>query len=91
MFRDGREDQARPVIETTTEHIEEVRYLIDLTIDEIQVETGISCTTIQWIICEYLQLRKMTADWVSNILTDAQRIERVRLGQENPARNMAIM
>ena len=77
------EDQprpARPITETTTEHIEEIRCLIDLTIDEIQVETGISCGRI---ICEYLQLRKTTVAWVGNLFTDAQRIERVRLCQEN--------
>ena len=63
-FREGREDQprpARPVTETTTEHIEEVRCLIYLTIDEIQVETGMSRGTIERIISEYLQLRKITA------------------------------
>ena len=83
-FREGREDiqdQPRPgrsVIETTTEHIEEVRCLIDgdshLTIDEIQVETGMSRGTIERIISDYLQMRKITARWVPNILTDAQRI-----------------
>ena len=92
-FRQEREDiqdqprSARPVTETTTEHIAEVRCLIDgdphLTIDEIQVETGMSRGTIQRIISDYLQLRKITARWLPNILTDAQRIERVRLCQEN--------
>ena len=33
--------------------------------------------TIEQIISDYLQLRKITARWVPNILTDAQRIERV--------------
>ena len=45
MFR---EDQARPVTETT---IEEVRCLIDLTIDEIQVETGITRGGLFLSIC----------------------------------------
>ena len=52
----------RLVTETTTEHIEEVRCLIDgdphLTIDEVQVETGISCRTVKRIISEELQLKK---------------------------------
>ena len=78
---------SRPVTETT---IEEVRCLIDgdphLTIDEIQVETGMSHGTIERIISEYLQLRKITARWMPNILTDAQRIERVRLCEENLAK-----
>ena len=95
-FREEREDiqdqrrPARPRTETTTEHIEEVRCLIDgdphLTIDEIQMETGMTRRTIQRIICEYLQLRKIPARWLNNILTDAQRIECVRLCQENLAK-----
>ena len=86
MFREGREDQPRPVTETTNEHIEEVRCLIDLTIDEIQVETGMSRGTIERIISDYLQLRKITARWVPNRLTDAQRIEHVRLCEESLAK-----
>ena len=39
--------------------------------------------TIERIISDYLQLRKITGRWVPNILTDAQRIERVRLCEEN--------
>ena len=62
-FREEREDiqdqsrPARPVTQTTTEHIEEVHCLIDdphLTIDEIQVETGMSRGTIERIISDYL-------------------------------------
>ena len=60
MFR---EDQPRLVTETTTE---EVRCLIDgdshLTIDEIQVETGMSCATIERIISDYLQLSAQHID-----------------------------
>ena len=95
-FREGREDiqdqprPGRPVTETTTEHIKEVPCLIDgdpyLTIDEIQVETAMSRGTIERIISDYLQSRKITARWVTNILTDAQRIESVRLREENLAK-----
>ena len=42
--------------------------------------------TIERIISDYLQLRKITARWVPNILTDAQRIERVRLCEKNLAK-----
>ena len=35
--------------------------------------------TIEWIISDYLQLRKITVRRVPNILTDAQQVERVRL------------
>ena len=88
-FQEGREDvqdqpqPGRPVTETTIEHIEEVHCLIggdpNLTIDEIQVETGMNRGTIERIISDYLQLRKIIARLVPNILTDTQRIERVRL------------
>ena len=39
--------------------------------------------TIERIISDYLQLRKITARWVPNIFADAQRIERIRLCEEN--------
>ncbi|CAF1272185.1 unnamed protein product [Adineta ricciae] len=62
-FREGREaveDHPRPgrrVTETTPENIEEIRGLIDdnphLTIDEIQIETGMSRGTIERVrICK---------------------------------------
>jgi hypothetical protein len=70
-FREGREeieDQpriGRPVTETTSDNIEEVRCLIDedphLTIDVIQEETRLSRGTIERIICDHLKLRKITA------------------------------
>ena len=64
-FRKDIQDHARLVTETTIEHIEEVRCFIHPTIDEMQVETGISHVTIEWIISEHLQLKKITAHWVS--------------------------
>ena len=42
--------------------------------------------TIERIISDYLQLRKITACWLTNILTDVQRIERVRFYEENLAK-----
>jgi hypothetical protein len=63
-FREGREDiedqprLGRPVTETTSENIEEVRCLIDddphRTIDEIQMETGMSRGTLERIISDHL-------------------------------------
>jgi len=92
-FREGRETiedhprPGRPVTETTSENIEEIRSLINddphLTIDEIQVETGMSRGTIERIISNHLQLKKITARWVPNVLTDNQRSERVRICKDN--------
>ena len=71
-FREGRETiedhprPGRPVTETTSENIEEIRSLINddphLTIDEIQVETGMSRGTIERIISNHLQLKKSLLD-----------------------------
>ena len=50
------------------------------------METGISHGTIERTISDHLQLKKITARWVFNILTNAQWIERVRLCEENLAK-----
>ncbi|CAF4927845.1 unnamed protein product [Rotaria sp. Silwood1] len=85
-FREGREeveDEARPgrpVTETTTENIEQIRRLIDddpySTIEELQEQTGLSYSTTQRIISDHLQLRKITARYIPKHLTDFQRAER---------------
>ncbi len=95
-FCEGREEiedqprPGRPVTETTFENIEEVRCLIDddphLKINEIQVETRMSRGTIERIISDHLKLKKTTASWVPNLLTDKQRADRVRICQENLAK-----
>ncbi|CAM4931328.1 unnamed protein product [Rotaria socialis] len=96
LCREGREEvedelrPGRPVAETTSDNIEKVLYLIDndpyLTIDEIQVETGLSQGTTQRIVSDHLKLKKITARWIPNQLTDSQRAERVRICQENLAK-----
>ncbi|CAM4982674.1 unnamed protein product [Rotaria socialis] len=96
LCREGREEvedeprPGRPVTETTSDNIENVRHLIDndpyLTIDEIQVETGLSHGTTQRIVSDHLKLKKITARWIPNQLTDSQRAERVRICQENLAK-----
>ena len=73
LFREGREeveDEPRPggpVTETTSDNIEKVRHLIDndpyLTIDEIQVETGLSHAITQRIVSDHLKLKSITARW----------------------------
>ena len=50
------------------------------------METSISRGAIERITSEHLQLKKMTTCWVPSIFIDAQRIERVRLCQENLAK-----
>ena len=77
----------RPVTETTPENIDQIRDLIDddpyLTVDEIEEQTGISHGTVQRIISDYLQLRKITARYVSKHLTNSKKTERVRICQKN--------
>ena len=92
-FLEGREEvgdeerPGRPVTETTPENIDQVRDLIDddpyLTVDEIEGQTGLSHGTVQRIISDHLQLRKITARYVPKHLTNSQKAERVRTCQEN--------
>lgn len=95
-FREGQEDvedkerPGRPITEATSENIEEVRSLITddphITIEEIEVQTSLSHGTIQRIVSDHLNLRKMTARYVPKHLTDSQRAERVRICKENLAK-----
>ena len=92
-FHEGREEveddgrSGRPVTETTSENIEKVRDLINdnsyLTPDEIEEESDLSHGTVQRIISDHLQLRKITARYVPKHLTNVQKAERVRICQEN--------
>ncbi|CAF4770838.1 unnamed protein product [Rotaria socialis] len=96
LCREGREEvedeprPGRPVIETTSDNIEKVRHLIDNdpyhTIDEIQVETGLSHGTTQRIVSDHLKLKKITTRWIPSQFTDSQRAECVRICQENLAK-----
>ena len=95
-FREGREeveDEARPgrpVTETTSENIEQVRLIIDddphITIEEMQEQTGLSHGTVQRIITDHLNLKKVTARYIPKNLTDFQRAERVRICKQNLAK-----
>ena len=87
-FRDGREDvedeerPGRPITETTTENIQQIQDLINedryVTVDELEEQSGISHGTIQRIISDHLQLKKITARYVPKHLTNFQKTERVR-------------
>ncbi|CAF5061737.1 unnamed protein product, partial [Rotaria sp. Silwood1] len=95
-FREGREeieDEARPgrpITETTSENIEQVRLLSDdeppITIEEVQEQTGLSHGTLQRIITDHLNLKKATARYIPKDLTDFQRAERVRICKQNLAK-----
>ncbi|CAF2708911.1 unnamed protein product [Rotaria sp. Silwood2] len=99
-FREGREEikdetrSGRPITTTTSENIEEVQSLVQsiiddnpyITIEELQEQIDLSHGTIQRIISDHLDLRKITARYVSKQLTDFQRAERVRICQENLAK-----
>ena len=77
----------RPVTETTSKNIEQLRQLIDddpyLTIEELQEQTDLSYGMIHRIITNHLNLRKITARYIPKDLTDFQRAERVRICKEN--------
>ncbi|CAF1493651.1 unnamed protein product [Didymodactylos carnosus] len=78
-FREGRDDledearPGRPITETTTENIEQVRLVIDddprVSIEEIQEQTALSYGTTQRILVDHLQLTKVTARYLPKRLT----------------------
>lgn len=96
LFREGREHiedeerPGRPITETTSENIEQVRSNINvdphITIEELQAQTDLSHGTIQRIISDHLNLRKITARYIPKQLTDSQRAERVQICKENLAK-----
>lgn len=95
-FREGREKiedeerPGRPVTETTSENIEQVRNIVVddpyVTIEELQEQTGLSYGTVHRILSDHLKLRKVTARYIPKQLTDSQRGERVRICKENLSR-----
>ncbi|CAF1350208.1 unnamed protein product [Didymodactylos carnosus] len=92
-FREDREqieDETRPDRPVTFENIEQVHCLIDddshITIDEIQVKTGLNQGTIERRIYDHMKLKKVTTRWRPNQLTDSQRAERIRICKENLAK-----
>jgi len=93
LFREGREDvedeerPGRPITETTSGNIEQVRSLINdnphITIQEMEVQAGLSHGTIHRIITDHLNLKKLIARYIPKQLTDSQKAERVRICKEN--------
>ena len=84
------EDQVqlgRPITETTDGNIEHLRNLINgnphVTIEEIQIQSGLSHGTVQRIIFDHLNLKKTTARYIPKNLTATQRAEGVQICKEN--------
>jgi len=92
-FREGWEEvededrPGRPITETTSENIEQVRDLINddpyVTIDELEVQSGLSHGTVQRIVSDHLQLKKITVHYVAKHLTNSQKAKRVQICKEN--------
>ena len=92
-FREGREEvedddrTGRPITETTSDNIEQVRDLINdnpyVIIDELEAQSGLSPGTVQRIVSDHLQSKKITARYVPKHLTNSQKAERVQRCQEN--------
>jgi histone-lysine N-methyltransferase SETMAR len=84
-FREIREEiedeprLGRPVTEITSENIEQVRTIINddpyITVEELQAQTDLSHGTIQRIISDHLNLRKITARYIPKHLTGSKRAE----------------
>ncbi|CAF1386410.1 unnamed protein product [Rotaria sp. Silwood1] len=74
-------------MESTSENIEQVHHLINddpyVIIDELEAQSGLRRGTVQRIVSDHLQLKKLTAQYVSKHLTNSQEAERVRIYQEN--------
>ena len=85
-FREDREEEVedeertgRPITETTSENIEQDRDLINddfyVTIDELEAQSDLSHGTVQRIISDHLQLKKIAARYVPKYLTNFQKAE----------------
>ena len=93
LFHDGREEVedeervGRPITETTVGNIQQINDPINddphIKINELGTESGLSQGTIQRIISNHLQLKKVTARYVPKHLASFQKTERVRICQEN--------
>lgn len=93
LFRDGRERLeddprvGRPITGQTKANIERVRLVIEedpySTYDEIEEATSLCRGTIQNIIHDCLQLRKVTSRWVPHLLSEKNRQDRVRVCEHN--------
>ena len=91
MRRNRRQDTNwKTYTETTSEKIKLVQSIINddpcITIDELEAQINLSHGTIQQIVSDHLNLRKITARYVPKHLNDFQKAERVRICKENLAK-----
>ena len=95
LFSDGREDikdksrSGHQITANTTANIELVRQVVEdnphVSYEEIEAETSLSRGTIERIIHDSLNLRKITSRWIPHFLTDENRVQRVEACRENLA------
>ena len=95
-FKDGNQSLhdeprcGRPITATTDSNIELVRSIIEdnpyCTYDEIEAQSNLSRGTIQTIIHDCLQLRKIASRYVPHTLSQKNRQDRVRMCKENLAK-----
>ena len=92
-FKDGEQsfkDKPRPgrsITATIPDNISLVKAVIDenpyASYDEIKEGTSLCHGTINTIIHDHLQLQKISSRWVPYLLNDRNKLERVRICQEN--------
>jgi hypothetical protein len=79
--------QSRPITETISENIEQIRLLIDdgpyLTIEELQQKTDLSYGAIHRIISNYLNLRKVAARYIPRDFNELNEFEYVKRIYQN--------
>ena len=77
----------KPITIMIFENIQKVKAVIVndpwCTYDEIEVETELSRGTIHTIIHEHLKMKKVTSRWVPHQLSEQNKLDRVRICQEN--------
>ncbi|UYV72608.1 hypothetical protein LAZ67_10000042, partial [Cordylochernes scorpioides] len=92
LGRNSTEDEhrpGRPVESVTQENIDKIHDLIMLdrrmTVRQIEETLGIPKTTVDWIMREHLDLRKLSARWVPKPLTPDQKAVKRKLSSDNLA------
>ena len=95
LFSDGREDiedesrSGHQITTHTTANIELVCKVVEdnphVSYEEIEAETSLSRETIERIIHDSINLRKITSHWIPHFLTDENRVQRVEACRENLA------
>ena len=95
-FKHGIEDlednnrPGAPITATIPQNIEAVRQLINddphISLHQLEAQTSLSYGTIERIIHDHLQLRKLASRWIPYMLTAAQKAKRLAFCQHNLAK-----